>query len=76
MENFTRLNIYQRWQFSCDFLISTLYLQDDPLTPEMCDFDESGVPATADDTSPVCFTDLGIDDTVYTATTINLHDLE
>jgi len=56
----------------------TVYLcvfQDDPLTPEICDFEESR-DTTAAETSPVCFTDLGIDDTVYTATTINLHDLE
>ena len=51
--------------------------QDDPLTPEMCDFEDSGDKAAADaDTPPACFTDLGIDDNDYTATTINLHDLE
>jgi len=56
----------------------TVYLcvcQDDPLTPEICDFEDGGVTAEAE-TSPDCFTDLDIDDTVYTATTINLHDLE
>jgi len=41
----------------------------------MCDFDESAVGVQAE-TSPVYFSDLGLDDTVYTATTINLHDLE
>jgi len=49
--------------------------QDDPPNPNICDFDESAVAVEAE-TSPAYFSDLGLDDTVYTATTINLHDLE
>ena len=43
----------------------------------MCDFDEMAEAVKAE-TSPVYFNDLNLslDDYVYTATTINLHDLE
>jgi len=41
----------------------------------MCDFDEMAEAVKAE-TSPVYFNDLSLDDYVYTATTINLHDLE
>lgn len=57
------------------FYLQTQLLQDDPPTPEMCDFDDTAVAVKAEPSS-VYFSDLDLDDYVYTATTINLHDLE